>query len=498
MKPENQSLLPAFFALWKSQERRRRIALIGPQREITYPELHDEVGTLAGKLRAAGILRGARVAIAMERTEAAIVALLAVLAAGAVPWMLEPNLGGNELRRRLSMTRIAWLLLDDANEGEQALEDLPTLTHLKVDELSEADPYWDLNIGGEAPALLLFTSGSSGKPKGVLQSHRGVLGNASGVAEATGLQPDDRLLHIMPLFHTNGINNQILAPLLAGASIALAGRFRAENMPDWLARYQPTIVTGVPTIFSRMLPVDFPPETLTSVRMLRCGSAPITEEQYRRVEQKFGKPLVLSYGLSEATCTSTLNPPAAPRLGSVGRPLPGQRVEILDSRGVSLTEPDSEGEVCISGPTLMLGYIDERSGGLPQPPGLRLASGDLGYFDQDGYLFLTGRKKEVIIRGGENISPGLIESVLIKVPGVDAVCVVAKHDADLGEVPFAFVVKTEESEGKALSSEVMSAAVESELSRIHRPAGYQYLDRLPENSVGKVDRKRLAESLADL
>lgn len=498
MNPEHQSLLPAFFTRWNDPERHRRIALIGPEREITYPELHAEVGALSGKLRAAGIERGARVAIAMERSEAAVLAMLAVLAAGAVPYMLEPNLGHEETQRRVGMTRTNLLLLDSAHEGSDTLAKVPNLTPLKLDDLPDAAPYWDLDIEAEAPALLLFTSGSSGKPKGVLQSHRGVLVNASGVAEATGLRPEDRLLHIMPLFHTNGINNQILAPLLAGAGIALAGRFKADDMPGWLARYQPTIVTGVPTIFSRMLPVEFPPETLAPVRMLRCGSAPITAEQYRRVEQKFGKPLVLSYGLSEATCTSTLNPPASPRPGSVGRVLPGQSVDILDSRGLSITEPGLEGEVCISGPSLMLGYIDEQSGGLPESPGPRLASGDLGYFDEDGYLFLTGRKKEVIIRGGENISPGLIESVLSKVPGVAAVCVVAKRDEDLGEVPLAFVVKNRQSEGGLVSAEVLDAAVESKLSRTHKPAGYRYLDKLPENSVGKIDRKRLAESLSKL
>ncbi|KGG92630.1 hypothetical protein P367_24285, partial [Comamonas thiooxydans] len=168
----------------------------------------------------------------------------------------------------------------------------------------------------------------------------------------TGLSADDRLLHTMPLHHTNGVNNQLFAPLLAGSVVVLAERFKAQDMPALMELHQPTIITGVPTMYSRMLAFDFPPAALASLRLARCGSAPITEELHRRVEEKLGVPLAVSYGLSEATCTSTMNPPLARRVGSVGTVLAGQRVFLADQNGAELKGPLEEGEICIGGPSL--------------------------------------------------------------------------------------------------------------------------------------------------
>jgi acyl-CoA synthetase (AMP-forming)/AMP-acid ligase II len=267
-------------------------------------------------------------------------------------------------------------------------------------------------------------------------------------------------------------------------------------MPALLARWRPSIVTGVPTMFARLLPLRFEPEALAALRVLRCGSAPITEELQRRIEAHFGLPLVISYGLSEATCTSTMNPPAARRIGSVGTVLAGQDVFLRDAQGGRITRPGAEGEICIAGPSLMSGYLDESQPGRPQPPGDLLRTGDLGRFDADGYLSVTGRIKDVIIRGGENLSPGLIEETLAALPGVRACCVVGRADADLGEVPVAVVVRSADAAGAALTAEALQAAVRNSLSRIHVPAAVLFADALPENAVGKVDRKRLARELA--
>lgn len=492
---DSRTLISLFHAAWREPARRDLPALADDSSALTYGELFEAVGALAGRLRAAGIGPGARVALAMARGLDLPVALLAVLAAGACPCVLEPRLGAEEVKRRFALAGLGWLLLDEEAEEDPDLAALEDVVKLPLDALPDAAPFWALDCDPDAPAFLLFTSGSSGKPKGVLQSHCGLLVNAEGILERTGLTTGDRLLHIMPLFHTNGVNNQVLAPLLAGSSVVLADRFKAEQMPGLLARHRPTILTGVPTIYSRMLAVDFPPESLASLRMLRCGSAPITEELHRRVEAAFGKPLVLSYGLSEATCTSTMNPPEARKIGSVGQALSGQQVYVADPQGRPLEGPGKEGEVCIAGPSLMLGYLEEGSGGKPKPPGPLLRSGDLGRFDAEGYLTITGRIKEVIIRGGENISPSLIESVLAKTPGVEAVCVLGKPDADLGEVPVAVIVRAQGPQGESLDAARLEAAVDAELSWTYRPADYHFLDKLPENAVGKVDRKALASQL---
>lgn len=494
---EFPTLIAAFERLWLDPQRAGRPALLDDDQQcLTYPALHATVGDLAGRLRTAGVGRGDRVALAMDRSTNLAVAILAVMAAGACPCPLEPKLGRDEIQRRFRMTGMTWTLVDASHADDPSLIDVPAERRLDLFGLPAAAPFWDTGATQHLDSFLLFTSGSSGKPKGVLQNHEGMRTNALGVVAHSRLDASDRLLHIMPLYHTNGVNNQLLAPLLAGSTVILCNRFKAEDMPALMERHTPTIVTGVPTMYSRMLPYEFSPASLAAVRMLRCGSAPITQELHKKIEAKFGRPLVVSYGLSEATCTSTMNPPGRRKIGSVGTVLPGQDVFLQGSGGKRLTEPGQDGEICIAGAILMTGYLEEGAGGVARSVGDTLHSGDLGRFDEEGYLFITGRIKDVIIRGGENLSPGLIEEAISAVAGVGSCCVVGRPDADLGEVPVAFVVPAPACR-EPLDKALLSAAVLDKLSRIHQPADYYFVDALPENAVGKVDRKRLATLVAD-
>lgn len=477
-------LLPdAFHTSWNEPSRAGKPALVDEVRAYTYPELYLAVNRCAGWLRASGVRNGDRVAIAMERGTQLAICILGVLAAGACACPLEPKLGPEEARRRTAIARLQWIVVDDASTQEASNAGFAPGQVLGYVELPDCPPYWSARIAPADDAFLLFTSGSSGKPKGVLQNHRGLLSNALGVIRHTGLDAGDRLLHVMPLHHTNGVNNQLFAPLLAGSCVIIASRFKAEAMPGLLELHRPTILTGVPTMYARMLPLDFPAGTLKSLRMLRCGSAPITQELHHRIEEKFGLPLVISYGLSEATCTSTMNPPGRRKIGSVGTVLDGQDVFLQD------------GEICISGPGLMTGYLVDGTDGAPQRPGEFLRTGDLGRFDEEGYLYITGRSKDVIIRGGENLSPNLIEEAIVGVPGVAACCVVGKPHADLGEVPVAFVVRTGDALGRALAPDAIDESVGAKLSRIHKPSEYIFVASLPENGTGKVDRRQLRASV---
>jgi acyl-CoA synthetase (AMP-forming)/AMP-acid ligase II len=495
---EPRHLIEIFRDRWADPARCATLALEDESRRYTYGELHDAVGRCAGWLRATGVREGDRIAIAMDRSADLAICILGTMAAGACPCPLEPKLGAEETQRRTRVAGLQWLVVDGANAAEASASGIAQERRLAFQSDPQIAPYWTHNLSPQSDGFLLFTSGSSGKPKGVLQNHRGMLANTLGVIRHTGLGPTDRLLHIMPLHHTNGVNNQLLAPLAAGSSVVLASRFKAEHMPELMARYNPTIVTGVPTMFARMLPLDFPRETLASLRMLRCGSAPITEELHRRIEQKFCLPLVVSYGLSEATCTSTMNPPARRKVGSVGTPLEGQSVFLRGADGTSISRPDIDGEICIGGATLMTGYLVDGSGGIPDSPGETLRTGDLGRFDSEGYLFITGRLKDVIIRGGENLSPNLIEEVIAAVPGVAACCVVGKAHADLGEVPVAVVVRQQGEHGMKLDHETIQRAVGTSLSRIHQPAETYFVESLPENATGKIDRKKVRENVAGL
>src|SRR5262245_24311436 len=193
------------------------------------------------------------------------------------------------------------------------------------------------SIDLQGPALLFYTSGTTGRSKGVQLSHMNVLTNARQVLARTGVEPRDRLLVIMPIFHVSALCNQIVLPLLAGASIVLRPRFVLEDFWPCVARYRPTYFTAVPTILSRLLEGPAPPSELdvSSLRFVRTGAAPLSSELQRRFEARFGLPVIVSYGLTEATCTVTMNPPSheARRLGSVGTALDGVEVRVLGLEG---------------------------------------------------------------------------------------------------------------------------------------------------------------------
>ncbi|MES1923740.1 class I adenylate-forming enzyme family protein [Salinisphaera sp. T31B1] len=492
--PES-TLIAAYRHLWTSDDWRDREALASDDLTLSYAELQHRVHTLAGALVAAGLQPGEVVALSMARTGDSVCVLLAILFAGGSVCPLEPRLSAEEVGARLTRIGCRRAVTDTTLVHQFAhMTDIDVVDRIKLNGTDGPGAPED-RVGPDTPALTLFTSGSTGTPKAVQLTHRALANNAFGLIRHTGLTRSDRLLHVMPIYHTNGINNQILAPLAAGARIAFAPRFRAADMPELMARYQPTLVSGVPTMYSRMLAYSFDDRATAHLRMIRCGSAPITPDLHRRIEAALGAPVVVSYGLSEATCTSTMNPPDDRRIGSVGTTLVNQTVALLKTDADERVGAGQQGEIAIAGDNLMTGYLDEN--GRPDASVIAsgwLRTGDLGRFDDDGYLFITGRIKDVIIRGGENIPPGMIEDVVTAHAGVEACCVVGQPDEDLGEVPVMFVVAAGD---QSPSAQDLIDRVETQLSRAHRPAAVWFVDSLPENAVGKVDRKTLARRVVE-
>ena len=228
----------------------------------------------------------------------------------------------------------------------------------------------------------------------------------------------DHCLLILPLFHVNGILVSVLSPLAAGGCTTITGRFSPSTFFDTVEAVRPTYFSAVPAIYAMLsaLPDDVDPDT-SSVRFAICGAAPMPAELIARFEQRYGTTIVEGYGLSECTCVATVNPVDGPRkAGTVGLPLPGQEVALLDTDGKPTT--DGQGEVIVRGPNVMRGYLNK-----PEDTARTLAdgwlhTGDVGYFDADGYLVLVDRVKDMIIRGGENIYPKEIENVLYTHPAV--------------------------------------------------------------------------------
>jgi acyl-CoA synthetase (AMP-forming)/AMP-acid ligase II len=408
------------------------------------------------------------------------------MAAGGVSCPLEGRLPAADLANRMASAEIGWLIADGANAQKAHEIGAAHCVSLEVALVAAAGRMPHMGHGDDA--LMLFTSGSTGAPKSILLTHGNLLANAEGVAERTGVTPEDRLLHCMPLFHTNGINNQLVVPFLRGAFVALLDKFSPSSFFADVARWRPSYVTGVPTMYSRLLGQPVPEGVMDGVRFARCGAAPLSVELHRQIEAHLRIPLVASYGLSEATCTSAMNPPDAYRIGTVGPALTGQDVVICAPGSPSRLPHGNEGEICIGGAAVMKGYVPQGAEGGPGIVDGWLRTGDLGRMDRDGYLAITGRLKDIIIRGGENLSPAAIESAIAARSEVKACAVVGMPDSDLGEVPVAFVVARE---GCRIDDGALRDAVEERLSRIYIPARMIHVDSLPENAVGKVDKKAL-------
>ena len=470
-----------------------RTALLAPNGSASYSELGARIDGCASRFR--GIPRGDLVGVPASRSVDSVARFLGVMQAGGCPCFVEPGLTPKALSRRAHAVGMRRIVVEESSEAmARDLEHGGLQVRRVADLLRESRASGSAGViheslGPTDLAMLQLTSGSTGLPKGALLTHGNLLRHAEGIIERTALTAADRLLHVMPLHHTNGVNNQLIAPFLAGASVVLAARFRPEDVEDQIADYGITYLTGVPTMYSRTLAHLRDHSRLRSLQFLRCGSAPITSRLHEEVEAAFGVPLIVSYGLSEATCTSTMNPVGARRIGTVGTVMRGQQVGIFKPGTEEEASFGAEGEIRIAGPCLMQGYAGEESESPIEGGWLR--TGDLGRFDADGYLSVTGRLKDVIVRGGENLSPRSIEEMLARHPAVAACCVVGEPHADLGEVPVAFVVRRD---GETVDAAGLRTLVGRSLSRIHVPAAIRFVEALPVNAVGKVDRQALQAS----
>ena len=482
-----------------------RPALLFGDQAYTYAELESRSNQVANALIARNIQSGDFVCQAVGNRPELIVNLFGILKSGAGYAPLNPSLTERELSEQLSGCRPAALVAEDevGEKLRRAPASAPWLRVWGVEEWAAEcrtmpDKRPSREIDPRGPVLLFYTSGTSGRSKGVQIAHEQILINARQVLERTGADVDDRLLVVMPAFHANGFCNQIVLPLLAGASIALRPRFVLDEFWSDVARYRPTYFTAVPTIMTRLLEgPELPPAAQrSSLRFVRTGAAPLTLELQRRFESRFDLPVISSYGLTEATCTVTMNPATRKgrRLGSVGKVLDGLELMIAGEDN-SARPPREVGEVAVRGPTVMLGYrgLPEATAAAIQDGWLR--TGDLGYLDEDGYLFLTDRKKDIIIRGGENISSREIEEVLAAHPLVAEAAVVGAPDAQYGEQVVAFVVLRDRAGSLSSVEPQLLTHCRVQLARVKVPARIEAINELPKNAVGKVLKQRLAELL---
>jgi long-chain acyl-CoA synthetase len=349
-----------------------------------------------------------------------------------------------------------------------------------------------VQVPDDALALLVYTSGTTGRPKGVMLDHANLHAMCAMVIDASSVGNADHSLLILPLFHVNGIVAGTLAPLVAGGRVTVAGRFSPKSFWNRVEQSGATYFSAVPTIYIML--ADLPAEIVdtSSVRFAACGAAPASVELLDKFESRYGIPIIEGYGLSEGTCASTVNPLNGPhKPGTVGPPLPGQTIRIVDANGNPVADGEA-GEVLIQGPNVMRGYLNRPDETAKTLVDGWLHTGDIGRLDEDGYLVLVDRAKDMIIRGGENIYPKEIEAVVYQLPQIAEAAVVGRAHPVYGEEPVLFVSL---SPGAALDIDQIRAHLTQALAKYKLPVEITILDELPKNPVGKFDKPSLRKNL---
>lgn len=369
------------------------------------------------------------------------------------------------------------------NPDQIDIFDDPYIAHVPLPPVAESDE-----------ALLMYTSGTTGVPKGVIQTHRAVVSGGMFTSDAHALAPADRVLCALPLYHINGQIVTTVAPLVHGGSVVMPHRFSASNFWQLAASHRCTWINVVPTIIAYLLNGPEPRSLgldVSAIRFCRSASAPLAPEQHRAFEAKFGIGVIETMGLTETNAPAFTNPldPALRKIGSPGQAY-GNEARIADATGRTLG-PGEPGEIMIRGDNVMKGYYKSpaQTAEAFDVDGW-LHTGDIGYLDADGFVYVTGRIKELIIKGGENIAPREIDEALLRHPCVLEAAAVGIPDASYGQEILACVVAKP---GMAVSEEELLAFCRTELGPYKTPRQVLLVDELPKGPSGKVQRLKLAE-----
>jgi long-chain acyl-CoA synthetase len=461
--------------------------------DLNNAQLLAAVQRAAGSLRLKGVSAGDVVAIMLPNTASFVVSLFAAWRLGAAVTPINPSLTAAEVNYQVSDAAATVLIAETAPNFD------PGTAVVTTDELDGGDPTPGLLNAPQYPdsalALLIYTSGTTGRPKGVMLDHANLNAMCGAVIDGFNMTRDDHSLLILPLFHVNGIVVGTLSPLLTGGRATIAGRFKVDTFFDRIEQSGATYFSAVPTIYTMLcgLPASVKPDT-SSLRFAVCGAAPASVELLEGFESRYGIPIIEGYGLSEGSCASTVNPLTGTRkAGTVGLPLPGQTIRLVDATGNPV--PDGEaGEVVIKGANVMRGYLNRPEETANTIVDGWLHTGDVGRFDEDGYLVLVDRAKDMIIRGGENIYPREIEAVVHGLPQIAEAAVVGRPHPVYGEEPVLFVSLHPDT---TLDTDAIRDHLRGSLSKYKLPVEITIMDDLPKNAVGKIAKPELRKRLVE-
>ena len=470
----------------------RGACIAGEGQDLDNGRFAETVQAVAGVFARAGLGRGDVLAIMLPNQVELVTSMFAAWRLGAAVTPVNPALTGHEARYQVKDAAPALMVADDA--AAQKLRDSgpPIISVSEVTSPAPPAAPPPLSADPARPALLIYTSGTTGQPKGVILDHANISATARLVADWFEMTGDTRSLLVLPMFHVDGIVVSVVSPLLAGGSTVIGPRFDASTFWPAVARERPSFFSAVPTIYARLASLPGGQPDISSLHFAICGAAPMPAELISQFEQRYGVPVIEGYGQTECTVCCTSNPVHGKRKpGTVGLPLPSVEVAVVDDQDRPLPAGQA-GQVVVRGPNVMRGYLRRPEESAEVLRNGWLHTGDVGRFDQDGYLTLVDRIKDVIIRGGENIYPKEIEDVLYTDPAVLEAAVVGQPDPVLGEQPVAFVVLRHGHDARPAD---LIEHCRASLARYKVPREVYIEKAVPKNAIGKVDKRALRARL---
>jgi long-chain acyl-CoA synthetase len=471
---------------------------------ITYHHLHERSCRLSSALKIIADLRpGDRVGLFLPNRPEFIVSYYAVVRLGVIAVSLNVMLKREEVKFILNDCE-AKLLITTSSQLDQVPEpdEIPSVKKvvcvnkmdrgeiLDIDGLlssGASDPLTSASLAKNAGAAILYTSGTTGKPKGVLLSHGNLVSNVGATIQHTRMSAADRLICYLPLFHCFGQNFIMNASVTSGATLILHERFQPDEILDSIKSNRVSMFFGVPVVYARLLSIPKTAEYFRNVRYCFSAAAPMPVRVARQWRDKVGKIIYEGYGLTETSPFATYNHDSYYRDGSIGTPVSGVEVKIIDAAGRALP-PGEIGEIAIKGPNVMHGYFRRPEETAEALRNGWFFTGDIGKMDDDGYLYLVDRSKDMINVSGFKVWPREVEEVLLLHPSLAEVAVVGIPDPESGEAVKAFAVLKP---SEAMREEELIDFGRSRMAVYKAPRFVEFIDALPKNPTGKILKREL-------
>ena len=470
------------------------IAVIDKSRQLTYGELRQETAACRNRLYAAGLRAGERAGIFSRNRTEYICTYLAIASLGAIAVPINFQLSARETAYILKDADIHHLITDRCLDLENALQTVQYAGQLVQHDIAKiaipaqlpAAPSLPADFADESSCAIIYTSGTTGVPKGAVLSHRNLTRDSEMLQEVLHIQATDNVLCVLPMYHCFAWTCSVLNPLHYGAAITILDSFAPKETIDIIRHKKVSILYVVPSICSLLTKLASL-DDVASVRYVVIGGTTLPLQIAKNFTQKFGLDIIEGYGLSEASPVVAVNPPARVKVGSIGLPLPGTKIRIIDSQGQDVPTGES-GELLIRGDMVMLGYWN-----LPQATedalqDAWLHTSDIARQDEDGYLYIVDRLKDMIISMGENIYPREIEELIYAYPGIHEAAVIGIEDRLRGQAGACFYSVQE---GDTVDVRSLKKHLQQNLALYKIPREFHELPLLPRTTTGKIAKREI-------